>query len=344
MFAELYLIFLTWQFVSYTTALPYENEQGPEYGDEWIYFYDEEGNTHTMNFSTLPQETRGVVLGDAYFYLYTRRNTDAEQLEIPEDDALFTSQYFNSSNDIKVVTHGWLSSDKSEWLQKIRDNWLRKDDFNVITVDWSEIAKNPVYPWPAFSTRYVGKRTAKLLDSIARTYSLDGKVMHLVGHSLGSHVMGYAGFFSNQRIYRITGLDPARPLFELPQMAPEYRLDKSDAEFVDIIHSCGGLYGYWRSHGHADFYPNNGQAKQPGCEGIQPVLEACSHGRATLYFAESINSKVNFVSYPCENWDKFVNGECKENPVNMGYPVLTNITGNYYLHTNSEPKFACGEI
>lgn len=58
--------------VSRTCGLPYENEQGPEYGDEWMLFYDDEGNTHTMNFSTLPQETRGMIFGDAYYYLYTR--------------------------------------------------------------------------------------------------------------------------------------------------------------------------------------------------------------------------------------------------------------------------------
>lgn len=70
----------------------------------------------------------------------------------------------------------------------------------------------------------------------------------------------------------ISGLDPARPLFEVPIMAPEYRLDKSDAEFVDIIHTCGGVYGYEQSYGHADFYPNNGYPMQPGCSGARQVL------------------------------------------------------------------------
>ncbi|XP_047019694.1 lipase member H-like [Helicoverpa zea] len=342
MFSRLFDVFLC-LLGSSTYALPYENEQGPEYGDEWIYFYDDEGNTHTMNFSTLPQETRGMLFGEAYFYLYTRRNTDPEQLFIPEENQPFSSQYFNSSNEIKVVTHGWFSNEKTEWLQEIKDAFLRKSDFNVITIDWSELAKNPAYPWSAFSTRYVGKRTAKMLDTISKTYGLNGRVIHLVGHSLGSHVMGYTGLFSTQRINRITGLDPARPLFELPLMPQDYRLEKSDAEFVDIIHSCGGVYGYRKSHGHADFYPNNGQAKQPGCDGAQQVIEGCSHGRSTLFFAESIDSKTPFVSYPCENWKKFENGECTENSTLMGYPVSTNIRGDYYLHTNSEPEFARGD-
>lgn len=55
-------------------------------------------------------------------------------------------------------------------------------------------------------------------------------------------------------------------------MPKDDRLDETDAEFVDIIHSCGGLLGYKHSHGHADFYPNSGRAQQPGCEGVQKFL------------------------------------------------------------------------
>lgn len=61
------------------------------------------------------------------------------------------------------------------------------------------------------------------------------------------------------------GLDPARPLFEIPDMMDDFKLDYTDAKFVDIIHTCGGVYGYEESHGHADFYPNNGTSPQPGC-------------------------------------------------------------------------------
>lgn len=43
------------------------------------------------------------------------------------------------------------------------------------------------------------------------------------------------------------------------------RLDPSDAEFVDVIHTDGGIIGVRRGIGHADFYPNAGEAPQPGC-------------------------------------------------------------------------------
>lgn len=126
-------------------------------------------------------------------------------LTVPEDSLNISSVYFNASNQLKIVTHGWLSSQSTEWLQKMKSSFLKKDDLNVILVDWSELAENPVYPWSAFATRYVGKRIAKLLAAVQRTYQLGGDSVHLIGHSLGAQVMGYAGMFSDNLIKRITG-------------------------------------------------------------------------------------------------------------------------------------------
>lgn len=78
---------------------------------------------------------------------------------------------------------------------------------------------------------------------------LNPKHVHLIGHSLGAHTAGYAG----ERIEglgRITGLDPAEPYFQ--GMPSHSRLDPSDAQLVDVIHTdgssifllgkCGALY------------------------------------------------------------------------------------------------------
>lgn len=45
------------------------------------------------------------------------------------------------------------------------------------------------------------------------------------------------------------GLDPAKPMFE-NMSDNDGSLDKSDAVFVDIIHSCAGLLGYSKPLGH----------------------------------------------------------------------------------------------
>ena len=67
--------------------------------------------------------------------------------------------------------------------------------------------------------------------------------IHLVGHSLGAHVVG----FMSKRVQglglgrprRLTGLDPAYPFFELA--GSEDRVDRSDADLVQIVHTNSGI-------------------------------------------------------------------------------------------------------
>ncbi|OWR48281.1 pancreatic triacylglycerol lipase isoform 1 [Danaus plexippus plexippus] len=251
-----------------------------------------------------------------------------------------TSTYFNKSNDIRVITHGWITKENVTWLQNIKNSFLKEYELNVITVDWNELSRNIIYPFAAYSTRYVGKRVAKLLDALIRTYNVNGDNVHLIGHSLGAQVMGYAGMFCTEKVSRITGLDPARPLFEIPDMMDDFKLDYTDAKFVDIIHTCGGVYGYEESHGHADFYPNNGTSPQPGCS-EKMNAEGCSHSRAFEYFDESIEyrSDFGFIAFPCQSWEKYENGECTKNPTVMGYLSDVRSRGDHYLHTKNESKF-----
>ena len=81
--------------------------------------------------------------------------------------------------------------------------------------------------------------------------------------------------------FHSSGLDPAAPLFEGEAIGA--RLDKSDATFVDIIHTntqkvaiVTGI-GIKKEIGHLDFYVNGG-GSQPGCfdlsDGIHFVLNS----------------------------------------------------------------------
>lgn len=69
----------------------------------------------------------------------------------------------------------------------------------------------------------------------------------------------------NGKVARISGLDPAMPWFLT--VTTDDRLDPSDAEFVDVIHTCGGVLGLILTLGTVDFYPNGGTIFQPGCSG-----------------------------------------------------------------------------
>lgn len=51
-----------------------------------------------------------------------------------------------------------------------------------------------------------------------------------------------------------------------------HHLDITDAQFVDVIHTAGGTFGYVKPIGHVDFYPNGGKAPQPGClDPLDPI-------------------------------------------------------------------------
>lgn len=65
---------------------------------------------------------------------------------------------------------------------------------------------------------------------------LNPKHVHLIGHSLGAHTAGYAGE-RVEGLGRITGLDPAEPYFQ--GMPSHARLDPTDAQLVDVIHTDG---------------------------------------------------------------------------------------------------------
>lgn len=60
----------------------------------------------------------------------------------------------------------------------------------------------------------------------------------------------------------ISGLDPALPFFA--SLSRSWKLDASDARFVDVIHTNVGVLGKIDHTGHVDFYVNGGSI-QPAC-------------------------------------------------------------------------------
>lgn len=75
-----------------------------------------------------------------------------------------------------------------------------------MTLDWSLIAECIIYPAPAIKTNLVGRALADFLDRLIRVTGLSPADIHLIGHSLGAHVVGAAGkYLECGKVYRITG-------------------------------------------------------------------------------------------------------------------------------------------
>jgi hypothetical protein len=239
------------------------------------------------------------------------------------------------------------------------------DDVNVILVDWSKGNGFP-YTKATANTQIVGAEIALLIKYMIENYGAKATDFHIIGHSLGSHIAGFAG----ERIIglgRITGLDPAGPYFENTES--QVQLDPTDALFVDVIHTDGshnlllGL-GTLQRMGHVDYFPNGGY-NQPKCSAtsgkiINLILQLgtmnidgfmvttmCSHMAAVYFYTDTVRNQCPYVGYSCSDIDEFNSGKCslqcdgnKHQCNRMGYWASQNGgKGGLYLRTQDANAF-----
>lgn len=231
----------------------------------WSHFLD-------ANNSVEETETYLANASSVFFNLYTRQNPFEPQiLRVGDLEALQQSNYM-ASLPTKMVAHGYNGDPGT--FNDTKDEFLQRENCNFITIDWVELASGIDYP--SIVTRNVplaASETGAFVDFLYENTGATLGSFHLIGFSLGAHVVGGAGAaVVSGNLPRITGLDPAAPGFSINDT--ETRLDTSDADFVDIIHTNSGpIYlgdvSMEEAIGHVDFYPNGGQ-KQPGCLLAEP--------------------------------------------------------------------------
>lgn len=307
----------------------------------------QEVNTHFLLYSTLSR-------GDQPLLAVSASNMSAAWG--------WASRAFDSARPTRVIVHGFGSNCDNVWVYEMRSALMAVEECNVVCVDWEGGATMPNYLRAAANTRLVGKQLAMLLQGFEKHIDLKFEDVHLIGFSLGAHVAGFAGS-ELRNISRITGLDPAGPLFEFQD--PRARLDRNDAKFVDVIHSNGetlifGGLGAAQPLGHVDFYPNGGRV-QHGCSNLfvgavsdfvlpwsAPSPEGrslCNHRRAYKFFTDSVSPKCHFPAFPCANYDTFLEGSCfpcgeDSHCGNMGYYADRSLgRGQLYLLTREEEPF-----
>ncbi|XP_017470989.1 PREDICTED: inactive pancreatic lipase-related protein 1-like [Rhagoletis zephyria] len=328
-----------------------------DYNKTWMYMPNGEGEMEVAYLVEPPAEhDRSEISEFIQFEFYDSSNPDkpvTTAFSLLEGPTTSTTRRrkretweeladrFKPDINTKILVHGWKSSSRSNSIQAIRNAYTERGNVNVFAINWSDQADNIYYLEPARYTVQVGRAVAQLIDLLVEEKDADPKSIHLIGHSLGAHIMGYAGSYTKYRLGRITGLDPARPAFE-GSTGPENHLDVTDAEFVDVIHTCAGILGYKQPIGVVDFYPNGGGAFQPGCNQPAQIFTGCSHGRSCEYFAESINSKTGFLATACNSVVDAKAMNCTGQRILMGDPVLQNARGIYSVKTADKPNFALG--
>ncbi|XP_051481939.1 lipase member H [Apus apus] len=256
--------------------------------------------------------------------LYTRQNpVCAEELRSA------ASQYLDVTKKTTFIIHGYrLTGSAPAWIPELVQLLLFVEDMNVIVVDWNQGATTLIYSRASRNCKKVAEILKKLIDDMVAAGGSPGSV-HMVGVSLGAHIAGFVGQMFGGALGRVTGLDPAGPLYR--GQPPGERLDPTDAQFVDVIHSDTDGLGYQEALGHIDFYPNGG-TDQPGCpltvfSGLWYFK--CDHQRSVWLFMSSLRQSCNITAYPCDSYRNYRNGKCTS--CETFWPMPCPILG-YYAH------------
>uniref|UniRef100_A0A8D9E509 Pancreatic lipase-related protein 2 n=2 Tax=Cacopsylla melanoneura TaxID=428564 RepID=A0A8D9E509_9HEMI len=323
-----------------------------------------------------PSTTGGLVVPKSYecpksdlsqnitFYLYSSKIQDRFQL-LPNNKSNLIQSGLNPGTGTKLITHGFNESPGyCNSTSTIIKAFKNHTDFNLILIDWSDLSGTKATDYPLVVSclksglaAYVGSFIKYLIGE----GGVDKEKMHLIGHSLGAHLLGIATHQLDFKIPRITALDPAGPFFD--HVAPKAdKLDKDDALIVDVIHTNSLILGSEGPDGTFDFYANGGTA-QPNCSvhkvaGQNVAVDSwsvftsvvgsilhnalvsavttggCDHARSYQIFAKSINPSNKFLCSQCNTVQQARNQKCEGKMGYAGYYLNKTEPGVYYLNTD----------
>ncbi|KAM6934580.1 phospholipase A1 member A [Xenentodon cancila] len=309
-----------------------------------------------LNNTTLLGYRQQRVKLQVQYLLMTRKNMDCpqrfDQVALTKSTCLF-----NISRLTKVIIHGYRAlGSKPSWVMDLAQALLRAQDVNVLVVDWvygASFAYNLVVE----SYKEVALQISVLINQLQK-HGCSLESFHFIGVSLGAHVAGFVGTLFEGNIGRITGLDPAGPMFK---GADTYdRLDPSDAQFVDVIHTDSDYFGISIPVGHVDFFLNGGN-DQTGCARSRFTTMygyvICDHMRAVHVYMSALNGSCQLIGIPCSSYEEFLKGNCADCGVFKGKCPVLGLSENsgitispipkeqkVFLRTTSSPPFCARHI
>lgn len=200
---------------------------------------------------------------------------------------------------------------------------------------------------PAFSRGYlsaaarvspVAAQLAAFIVHLAKR-GVPPAAVHLVGFSLGAHVAGLAGRLvavrTGSQVARITALDPAKPCFGRAAARRGASLARTDAAFVQAVHSSAGVLGLMEPVGHADVYVN-GLGPQPECARAEGLTFDCDHNVSWRVYAESAwRGGAGMPAHRCRSWRELGASACSGRRAILGYHC-SNTSRGIYLYKTTE--------
>ncbi|XP_039431582.1 pancreatic triacylglycerol lipase-like [Culex pipiens pallens] len=250
----------------------------------------------------------------------------------------------DTSKPLVLIIHGWLDNSKRNWIKQMTADYFQFVDTNLCVVDWSNLAIHG-YALSVNRTYAVGDYVAEFV-SYLNGQGIPLSKVTLVGHSLGAQISGQVGMRLGGQVGAIYGLDPASPLFKMPfDVGTSKRLDKSDAQYVQMIITSRCTLGVCVGDGHENFYPTGGMVPQPNCvvpmfsNAETPELISCSHAHACTLYRMALNPKNVFNGKKCFGYSAFLSMACLFNPTSKMGLYSRRIGGNFYLMTSAIPPY-----
>lgn len=279
---------------------------------------------------------------DVTFWCGNKNSPELQQILLDDPEV---QEKIDFTKPIMLITHGWLESYNRSWIQKTAQDAIKFLDTNACVIGWTNLARYVYYQAARENTLLVSSYATQFVEFLVKEgYSLDN--VTLVGHSLGSQIVGQMGHNLEGKVAEIYGLDPAGPLFTFPvDHGLENRLDESDAKYVQMILTSRYALGVGKGEGHENFYPNGGDVPQPNC--IIPLTSdaemadqvMCSHLHSTSLFRYSLDPALVFKGKECFNWMSYFLKTCILNPSDVMGVYSKKKAGNFYLKTSADSPY-----
>lgn len=265
------------------------------------------------------------------FYLYTRRTQKKpEKLNVLDSEAFYYT-HFNRAHPTKIVIHGFGGGRHFSPSTDMREAYFKHGDYNIIIVDYSRAVKEPCLSQMEWAPRFGALCIAQLVKYISsHPRGIPPDSMHLIGYSVGAHIAGLIAnhlkvfeiicarnllFFiiqhsfnlfyyyfhviselpwqPGEKLGRITGLDPTIFFYSTTNNTRD--LDKSDAHFVDVLHTGAGILGQWSPSGKYEIHLFDLKWNEINCRRLLHCLF-----QVMLIFTSMVSMKISFYWFEME--------------------------------------------
>lgn len=122
------------------------------------------------------------------FYFYTRNTSNNPLILSLKDKDSIKNANFLQDRPLIILIHGYTGDRNYSPNSHIRPAFFQKGEFNIISIDYANLAKYPCYFSAVKNIQTVSNCTAQLLDFILDTGVFNINSIHVIGFSLGAQV------------------------------------------------------------------------------------------------------------------------------------------------------------